>query len=193
MQRNQAFLTWNLMKDYSFSAEHLPGPPGKCWEEGKYNEEGQVKWREKQRRGKVGICWTDSDRSKRSRSRTVWVTLGNKLTDDSHLDLFGRKVQSLEFPNTTPFGTPFWESSEHRPSHPRSAVSSRLARPSRKFGGLQDPVRCVLAPTMRKRGGNQRHRTVSGCCSQSNALGTRGHPAWCLGMCLGPAPSELRR
>lgn len=169
MQRNQEFLTWNLMKDYSFAAEHLPGARGKWGEEGKYNEEGQVKRREKQRRGKVGICWTDSDRSKPSRSRAVWVTLDNKLTGDSHLDLFRRKVQSHEFPNTTPFGTPFgtpsWESRGHRPSQPRSAVSSRRAWPSRKFGGLQDSVRCVLAPTTRKRGGNQRHRTVSGCRS----------------------------
>ena len=29
MQRNQEFLTWDLMKDYNFAAEHLPGPRGK--------------------------------------------------------------------------------------------------------------------------------------------------------------------
>ena len=128
MQRNQEFLTWDLMQDYNFAAEHLPGPRGKYWEEGKYNEEGQVKWREKQRRGKVGICWTDSDRSKHSRSRAVWVTLDNKLTDASHLDLFRRKTQSHEFPNTAaPFGTPFWESRGHRPSQPRSAVSCKAS------------------------------------------------------------------
>ena len=43
MQRNQEFLTWDLMQDYNFAAEHLPGPRGKYWEEGEYNEEGQVK------------------------------------------------------------------------------------------------------------------------------------------------------